>query len=1256
MLLNNAPKIKMTYPPELPISALSDSIISTLRDNQVIVIAGDTGSGKTTQLPKMCLDAGCGILGMIGCTQPRRIAATSMAERVNEEIGPLNIVGYKIRFHDHTTPETRIKFMTDGVLLAETGRDKLLRQYDTIIIDEAHERSLNIDFLLGYLKQLLIKRKELKLIIASATIDTEKFSKHFNSAPIIEVSGRTYPVETRYIDNEKENDEQTDSYVDTATQQIIALANETREGDILVFMPTERDIRDTITLLEKALPQAIALPLFGRLQAADQRKIFLPAKHRKIIVATNVAETSITVPGIRYVIDTGLARLSRYNIRAGATSLPVSRISQASCNQRAGRCGRTGPGICIRLYSKDDFQNRPEFTLPEIQRSNLAEVILRMINLNLGDPRRFPFIDPPSGRAINDGFRTLRELGGINKTDTLTKHGKIMAALPLDPRMTKIIIEAAEMGALREIKIIIAALSIMDPRIRPTNKEEKADAAHKVFQDSSSDFLAFLNIWEKYHTTNGALRSGSKLRKFCKTHYLSWQRMREWFDIHEQISNLLSKQKGFNESSSPAAPQTIHQALTYGFLRNIGQKKEKNLYLVAGGKEVMLFPGSALFNKGGQWIVSASFVETSRLFARTTANIDVDWLDKIGGDLCRKSWSDPHWEKKSGRVTAFERVSLFGLTIIAGRRVDYGRINNSTMQEAREIFIHSALIEGQLGGDYRFLKKNSQLIKKLRDMEERLRRRGILEEDHILYDFYNKRLGNVYNRFTLNRFLKKKKGDQFLIMHEEDIRASLPDQEELYRFPKTLHTGTTEVALSYRFDPGHEKDGVTALIPAQLASLINPVIFEWLVPGLLRDKILYLLKGLPKAIRKRLVPLPNSVDQIIDQLEFYKGSLYPALEKALLKHLQVGIRRTDWQMDNLPSHLRMRFELCTKEGTLLLTSRSYEEIIQRGRHPKTASKKSSNKPNLPTKNDITGWDFENLTDPLPICNKQGMVTSYFFPTLYIDLTKNCLSLRYIDNEDKSIILNRQGIRFLYSLSFTKEIKRLNTECKNTLTRNSASWLSLGSAMNAGKLVEQLLNFILDTIFNIESANIPEQKTYDQKVSHITQTGFIHPGKKILSTIIDILVTRRKTQSAILSWAERTKKCKSYSEDKFLEYETRLQEIVPSDFLIIKRYEEIEHSARHLNALELRITRAEQSATKDQKKNKRVEPFARRTAQFKQHPNLSTHCRRILAEYNLMLEEFRISVFAPELGTVIQVSEKRLQQKWLELEDICRKME
>ncbi|HER63655.1 MAG TPA: ATP-dependent RNA helicase HrpA, partial [Desulfobacteraceae bacterium] len=851
--------MRLSYPAELPISARKDDIVRAVRDHRVVVIAGDTGSGKTTQIPKMCLEAGRGGNRLIGCTQPRRIAAVSVAERVAEELQNSGIVGYKIRFRDRTDRQTRIKFMTDGILLAETRSDRNLKRYDTIIIDEAHERSLNIDFLLGYLKTLIAKRPDLKLVIASATLDTEKFSAHFGGAPIINVSGRTYPIRTEYIEAGSPDQPDSGSYVEQAVSEAVNLGESSPSGDILIFMPTERDILDCTEMLEGRLEkQALVLPLFGRLHARDQRKIFRPARRRKIIVATNIAETSLTVPGVRYVIDSGLARISRYNPRARTTSLQVSRISRASCDQRAGRCGRTGPGHCIRLYSEEDYQTREEFTQPEIQRSNLAEVILQMINLQLGDPRDFPFIDPPSVNSIRDGYKALRELGALTIEGTLTEKGKIMAGLPLDPCISRIIIEAAENASLREIKVIAAGLSVQDPRIRPLEKEAKADEKHLLFAHKQSDFLGLLNIWHGYQSMAGKIGSKSKLKKFCAANYLSWQRMREWQDIHDQINHLLKGNRRFHDNTEPASYEAVHLSLLSGFLRNIGQKKEKNIYTISGGREVMIFPGSSLFNRGGQWIVSTSFMETGRLYAMNVASIDVRWLEKIGGDLCRRSWSDPHWEKRTGRVVALEKVTLFGLVIVAGRKVNYAGTSASGAREAREIFLQQALVGNELGGSYPFFQHNRALLERLGELEHRTRRRDILVDDAAIHAFYDKRLGPVHDRHTLNREIRKQGGDRFLWMTEEDIVQATVEADELYRFPQSLKAGGHAIRLQYCFEPGHEEDGITADIPVSLTDHFEPVVFEWLVPGLLEEKITALLKGLPKQLRRRFVPLPDT--------------------------------------------------------------------------------------------------------------------------------------------------------------------------------------------------------------------------------------------------------------------------------------------------------------------------------------------------------------------------------------------------------------
>ena len=1247
--------MRINYPEILPISGRKDDIIQALQEHRIIVIAGDTGSGKTTQLPKMCLEAGLGSRGIIGCTQPRRIAAVSVADRVGEELGDPDLVGYKIRFHDQTGRRTKIKFMTDGILLAETRSDRTLSRYDMIIIDEAHERSLNIDFLLGYLHQLLEVRKDLKMIISSATIDTEKFSHHFADAPIIQVSGRTYPVSYQYRDADPAAGEDEQTIVDQATDEIVSLSDSREEGDILVFMPTERDILDTVGQVRKNLHHpALVLPLFGRLQGADQRKIFQPSRLRKIIVATNVAETSITVPGIRAVIDSGLARIAHYNVRAGTTSLPVSRVSMASCDQRAGRCGRTGPGRCIRLYSEEDYLARSAYTLPELLRSNLAEVILQMISLSLGDPRKFPFIDPPAPRAINDGYRILRELGAITADNRLSKRGRIMAGLPLDPRISRMIIAGAELGALREISIIAAVLSIQDPRIRPADKIQQAQQAQQQFVHPGSDILTFVNIWNSCKKAMAGSHPSAGLRKFCKTHFCSWQRMREWFDIHDQIVRTIKQHKGFTLNTEPASAAAVHQALTAGFLRNIGMRKKKNIYRISGNREAVLFPGSSLNNRGGQWIVAADFVHTSQLFARVVANIDVSWLEPLGGDLCKRSWSDPHWQKKAGQVTALEKVSLFGLILTAGRRVNYGRINKQTALEAREIFIHQALIGGELAGNYPFLQHNLDLIRRFADMEERLRRRGIMMDDQVLYDFYDKRLGRVYDRFTLNRFLKKKKSDSFLWMTEEDICRAAPESDELYRFPDSLQTGQGELALHYRFQPGHDEDGVTVDIPAQYYPALSPALFEWLVPGLLEEKIFFLLKGLPKRLRKLFVPLPDAVDRIMDGLDLYHDSLYPVLEQIILRRFQVTLTRADWQLDNLPVHLRMRFRLCDEKGKTLHCSRSFYELDQYCSQNTTAEAKKPSK--LPEQQEITSWNFSPAPQPVTRVDGRNKITTIYYPALLVDEEKQCLVLKYLTDHKQVMKANQIGLRSLYGQQFSREIKAVKKECKAAVAGHSASWLSLGMQAKAAEIRETLATCVLNGIFNINSGELPDRELFLSTVDLLNKQGFLKEARSIINQILDLLATRRQVRITLTKSRQRTGGSKNFAVDRFVSFEQLLDELMPPDFLLTVNTGELADKKRYLQALALRIERAEHSPAKDEQKAKRLQPVLGRLEQIKAYKNRSVPCRKEIALYRRMIEEFRVSVFAPEMGTALPVSEKRLNRQWQKLENCCRTME
>jgi ATP-dependent helicase HrpA len=1262
---------KINYPEELPISTHKDEIIEAINNHKVVIISGDTGSGKTTQLPKMCIEAGRGQKKMIGCTQPRRIAAITVSSRVAEELGQSfdNLVGHKIRFQDRTTRKTKIKFMTDGILLAETRADHGLYAYDTIIIDEAHERSLNIDFLLGYVKQLLSKRKDLKVIITSATIDTVKFSAHFNNAPIIEVSGRTYPVEVRYRPAEESGDEkENNSYIDLAVQEVLSLRHERETGDILIFMPTERDISETVEILNQELnPQVtrkksshqksntLILPLFGRLRASDQSRVFRPFKGQKIIVATNIAETSITVPGVRYVIDTGLARISTYNVRARTMSMPVSNVSRASCDQRKGRCGRLGPGICIRLYSQDEYQNRPEFTLPEIKRSNLAEVILRMINLKLGDPASFPFLEPPSVRAIRDGYELLHELGAIDTTRKelrLSATGIIMAKLPLGPRISRMIIEAREHNCLQEIVIIASALSIQDPRIRPAEVEAEADTAHAKFKVHPSDFLAFLKIWEEFNNVSfktkekDKKKSRSQMRKFCRAHFLSYQRLREWQDIYEQITTILRAEKNFYMNRQPASYDDIHYAILSGFLRNIGFRKGKNIYQGAQGKELMTFPGSSLFNKGGQWIMAAELVETNRLYARIAANIKVDWIEPLAGSLCRSTYSDPRWEKKSGQVIANEKVTLFGLVIAASRKTNYARISDATREEARDIFIHSALIQGELTGRYLFLENNQKLISRFEKIEDRLRQRNVLADDYILYKFYDIRLDtSVFDRPSLNRFLKNQGNDDFLFMTEQDILIESPESDKLSDFPKQLSLGDGfSLKLTYSFDPGGDADGVSVLIPVELLDHVSPELFEWLVPGLLSEKVLFLLKGLPKTLRKQLIPIQQTADDVTRELTIYRGSLYRELEEQIRKNYRIRVSRNQWPIEQLPPHLKIRYILQDGSGKTLLTSRNFSELnVDKSEEQESDSLNQLRKKWERT--NITTWDFENLPEKVPFKSKKNKLLGFAYPCLHKD-EEGQISIRVFTDSAESRRISREGVLGLYSLQFPKQFKLLKKEC----SLPSSLWALYEGLGSRQQLSEDVYLFVLDEIFGIKNSSWPSKDVFFKLVDTIKKEGLFSRARQLIELVFDLLKERRATidQMNKLESMSQTKSRAAFTMNIFKE---ELTEMVPADFLNRFDTEQLTSAIRYCKALQIRMERAYASPEKDKVKAENLLPFISRFKELSpQDP--SPECLKLLNEYKSMLAEYKISVFAQEMKTRIPVSAKRLEKKWQEIMNSC----
>ncbi|MEY4717603.1 MAG: hypothetical protein RL563_221, partial [Pseudomonadota bacterium] len=828
--------------PDLPVSGKKDDIAELIKNNQVTIVCGETGSGKTTQLPKICLEIGRGVSGLIGHTQPRRIAARTVADRIAEELGQSigQAVGYKVRFHDQTHPNSLIKLMTDGILLAETQNDRYLNQYDTLIIDEAHERSLNIDFLLGYLRWLLPKRPDLKVIITSATIDPERFANHFGNAPIVNVSGRTYPVDIRYRPIELiEEDDETDADLQQAILDAVDELYRDLRGDILIFLSGEHEIRETTESLRKSVQNSRydVLPLYSKLSVAEQERVFKPSGNKpRIVLATNVAETSLTVPGIRCVIDSGHARISRYSPRSKIQRLPIERISQASANQRAGRCGRVAEGICIRLYSKDDYLARPEFTEPEILRTNLSSVILQMASLQLGDIEEFPFVEPPDDKMIRDGKNALFEVDALDKQGNLTDTGRQLAKIPTDPKLARMLLAAAELGSLHEVAIIVSALSIQDPRDKPADKLPQAEAKHAQFKAEDSDFLTLLNLWNAYEEQKKHL-TNNKLRKYCQEHFLSYIRMREWHDIHAQIMQVARGDLGLKISGNPANYQQIHLALLPGLLSNIGFRHEQYEYLGARGLKFFIFPGSGQHKARPKWIMAAEQVETSKVYARTVAKVEPEWIESCAQHLVKRNYYDPHWEKNAGRCGVYERTLLFGLTLQAKRKVPY---ENVDAKAARELFIRHALVNQDYHSNAPFFRANEKLLEEVGYIQHKGRRVDLVEDEEWLYQFYDKKLpAEIVSGITLDQWRKKVEREQpkILFLTKEDLTRLDDNQINDWDFPDTKKLGDLSIELHYRFEPGHDEDGVTAIIPVHQLNQIRQQAFDWLVPGMLEEKV-----------------------------------------------------------------------------------------------------------------------------------------------------------------------------------------------------------------------------------------------------------------------------------------------------------------------------------------------------------------------------------------------------------------------------------
>ena len=1246
--------------PDLPITRKKDAIIRAIEEHPVVIIAGETGSGKSTQLPKFCLSAGRGVDGLIGCTQPRRIAATSIARRIADELhGPLGKdVGYKIRFKDRTPRNAYIKVMTDGILLAEAQTDRWLTAYDTIIVDEAHERSLNIDFVLGLLKDLLLKRDDLKIIITSATIDTEKFSTAFDHAPVIEVSGRMYPVEVQYYlddttsskSNGSENDEP--SHIDMAVAAVEEIVISHTAGDVLVFMPTEQDIRDTCDMLiGRNLRHTRILPLFARLSTTDQAKIFARTQQRKVIVATNIAETSLTIPGIKYVVDSGLARISRYNPRSRTSGLPIVPISQSSADQRKGRCGRVAKGVCVRLYSEKDYDRRAEYTVPEILRANLAEVILRMLALGLGDIDSFPFIDPPAEKRIKDGFELLEELGAITKSKSkrpgrvyrLSDKGRLMAKIPLDPRLSCILLAAQKRSCLNTVAIIAAAISIQDPRERPMEKAQQVDRVQAQFNHPASDFLTLVNLWRRYHEHWKQVKTQNQMRKYCRNHFLSFWRMREWRDIYHQIRSLCQEldmecDNWVLTGDDDGEYERLHTAILSGLLSNVAVCKDNNIYQAAKGREAMIFPGSGLFGKAGNWIVASEMVETNRLYARMVANIQPKWIERVGKDLCTYTYLQPRWEPKREQVMATEQVRLFGLIVDPGRNVAYRHINP---EQAADIFIQHALVEGELKEPLPFMRHNQQLVEDIRNQEDRIRKRDILVAEPVIFQFYKDRIQHTADLRSLRRLINQEGDDHFLRMQREDLLQYVPSEELLEQFPEQLSLGNQTLQCQYTFDPGGDKDGITLRVPATLAPKIPVAKTDWLVPGLLKEKITALIKGLPKTYRKKLVPIPNTVDQIHRHLQPTSEPLINALGNHIHRHFGVDIPATAWPQQTLPDHLKMRFAVTGPDG---------KEI--RGGRDKGVLSPSAAEPTLPDEvfalkrkweqTGITRWDFGDLPDELTIMLDTGARW-----TVYPALTSESgppevIALRLFQNMKQAASSHQAGVAALLTQYLTKDLKFLKKSMRLPTTLESAAVHFGGSRQIEKDLVKRVVRQLF-------YRNLRSQTAFHACVDEIKKQ-ILTTGQAHLEAVCPVVEAYGATRSQFhqLRHTDPT----HHLLHQFLdELADALTHLVPSNFIELYNDRQLTHLPRYLNAYAIRAQRAAVDLEKDHQKDTVVKPFVDALNRMLKHlePGASDKKKRALEDFYWLIEEFKVSVFAQELKTAVPVSQKRLEKHQKEIE-------
>ncbi|WP_175655476.1 ATP-dependent RNA helicase HrpA [Burkholderia ambifaria] len=1303
----------ITYPESLPVSGKRDEIARAIADHQVVIVCGETGSGKTTQLPKICLDLGRGLgaggTGLIGHTQPRRLAASSTGRRIAEELGtPFGeVVGYKVRFTDNLAPGASVKLMTDGILLAETQTDPLLKAYDTLIIDEAHERSLNIDFLLGYLKEILPRRPDLKLIVTSATIDADRFARHFGSdarpAPVIEVSGRLYPVEMRYRpvaedrpavknaegtggrDRVKTAREAERDLMDAIVDAVDELCRE-GPGDVLVFLPGEREIREAAEALRKHHPpHTEILPLFARLSAADQDKVFKASNARRIVLATNVAETSLTVPGIRYVVDTGLARVKRYSYRNKVEQLQVESISQAAANQRAGRCGRVADGVCIRLYEESDYQARARFTDPEILRSSLASVILRMKSLHLTEIESFPFLEPPPGRAIADGYQLLNELGAVDDDNALTPLGRELARLPLDPRVGRMILAARDQQSLREVLIIASALSVQDPRDRPIEAQEQADQAHRRFADERSEFLQWLKIWAWFEEAVAHKKSNRQLIDACRQNFLSHLRLREWRDVHSQLLTVV-REHGWRLNEVEATHEQIHLALLTGLLGNLGMKADDDPhYLGARGIKFYLWPGSALAKKAGRWVMAAELVETSRLYARCLAKIEPEWVEKVGAHLLKKSLSEPHWEKRPAQVSAFERATLYGLPIYHRRRVAFGRQDPA---RARELFIRGALVEGEFDTKLPFFAHNRKLLADIEQLEHKSRRQDVLVDDELIYAYYDQAIpesihtGAAFERWYRDEVSKGGRAEdkqRLLYLSRDDLMRHEAAGVTTELFPKRATMAGVEMALTYHFEPGTPRDGVTLAVPLYALNQVDARRCEWLVPGMLKEKVQLLLKSLPQKLRRHCVPLPEYAAGFVERMgreRFGAGGLVEALIADVRGETQVAMKTADFKLETLPAHLFMNFKVIDEHGRQLAMGRNLAQLRQElgaqaqqqfqkiaaastiapgsdagagdagnagdapapAAAPGSAAKggKAGKGAALHTGaaaeagatalyENLTTWNFGKLPELLEI-RRRGQ-TLYGYPAL-VDRGTHC-DVEVFDSPEEAARIHRAGLRRLFALQLKEPIKFLEKNLPG-LREMAMQYMSLGTQ---DELRDQLIDTALDR------ACLQDPLPDDDASFHARRDE----GRSRLNLLAQEIA--RLVGQILAEYAGLVKKlaqAKPFAQ-AHADLQQQLAALVGKRFVIDTPYTQLAHFPRYLKGIALRIDKLKADPARDAKQSGELLPLVQQYQRAVSQRGGVADPR--LAEFRWLLEELRISLFAQELRTPMPVSVKRLHKVW-----------